>query len=126
MPKTKARRPTSARSIRRTTPRLHKRYTPRTAKLWDECFAHAEADGDACMDFDMFVQGNDFDLSDIEVEQVSGNAEHAVVRARFKNFGKDETVIFELIHDDQGWVIDEITSGCNVLTEHLQGKSTCM
>jgi hypothetical protein len=42
-----------------------------------------------------------------------------VVRARFKNFGKDETVIFELIHDDQGWVIDEITSGCNVLTEHL-------
>ena len=53
------------------------RYTPRTAKLWDECFAHAEANGDACMDFDMFVQGNDFDLSDIEV-------------ARFKNFGKDE------------------------------------
>lgn len=51
---------------------------------------------------------------------------NAVVRARFKNFGKDETVIFELIHDDQGWVIDEITSGCNVLTEHLQGKSTCM
>jgi hypothetical protein len=27
---------------------------------------------------------------------------------------------------DQGWMIDEITSGCNVLTEHLQGKSTCM
>ena len=102
------------------------RYTPRTAKLWDECFARAEANGDACMDFDMFVQGNDFDLSDIEVEQVSGDAEHAVVRARFKNFGKDETVIFELIHDDQGWAIDEITSGCNVLTEHLQGKSTCM
>jgi hypothetical protein len=102
------------------------RYTPRTAKLWDECIAGADAIGDACMDFDMFVQGNDFDLSDIEVERVSGDAQHAVVRARFKNLGKDKTVIFELIHHDQGWAIDEITSGCNVLTEHLQGKSTCM
>jgi hypothetical protein len=26
----------------------------------------------------------------------------------------------------QGWMIDEITSGCSVLTELLQDKSTCM
>ena len=50
----------------------------------------------------------------------------AVVRAQFKDFGKDETVIFNLIHDDQGWMIDEIISGCNKLTELLQDKSTCM
>lgn len=67
------------------------RYTPRTAKLWDECRAQEEQTGDACMDFDMFVQGNDFELSDIKVEQVSGDAKQAVVRAQFKNFGKDET-----------------------------------
>jgi hypothetical protein len=78
------------------------RYTPRTAKLWDECFARADANGDACMDFDMFVQGNDFELFDIKVEQVSGDAEHAVVRARFKNSGKDETVIFNLVHGGPG------------------------
>jgi hypothetical protein len=102
------------------------RYTPRTAKLWDECFKRAEANGDACMDFDMFVQGNDFELSDIKVEQISGDAGRAVVRAKFKNFGKDETVIFNLIHDDQGWMIDEIMLGCNLLSEHLRGKSTCM
>ena len=102
------------------------RYTPRTAKLWDECRALEEQTGDACMDFDMFVQGNDFELSDIKVEQVSGDAKQAVVRAQFKNFGKDETVIFNLVHDDRGWMIDEITSGCNVLSEHLRGKSTCM
>jgi hypothetical protein len=102
------------------------RYTPRTAKLWDECRAREEQTGDACMDFDMFVQGNDFELSDIKVEQVSGDAKQAVVRAQFKNFGKDETVIFTLIHGDQGGMIDEIASGCNVLSEHLRGKSTCM
>ena len=49
-----------------------------------------------------------------------------MVKAQFKNFDKDETVIFSLIHDQQGWMIDEITSGCNVLTELLQDKSTCM
>jgi len=102
------------------------RYTSRTAELWDQCFKRANANGDACMDFDMFVQGNDFDLSDVTAEQISGDAKQAVVRAQFKNFGKDETVIFNLIHDDQGWMIDEITSGCNKLTELLQDKSTCM
>lgn len=102
------------------------RYTPRTAALWDRCFKRAGANGDACMDFDMFVQGNDFDLSGLKVEQLTGDAKQAVVKAEFKNFGKDETVIFTLMHDDQGWMIDEITSGCNVLTELLQDKSTCM
>jgi hypothetical protein len=101
------------------------RYTPRTAELWNQCFKRAEANGDACMDFDMFVQGNDFDLSDVTAEQISGDAKQAVVRAQFKNFGKDETVIFNLIYDE-GWMIDEITSGCNKLTELLQDKSTCM
>src|SRR5947207_10219495 len=57
------------------------RYTPRTAALWDQCFKRAEANGDACMDFDMFVQGNDFDLSDLKVEQTSGDAKQAVVKA---------------------------------------------
>ena len=78
------------------------------------------------MDFDMIVQGNDFALSDLKVEQISGDTKQAVVRAQFKDFGKDETVIFNLIHDDQGWMIDEIISGCNKLTELLQDKSTCM
>jgi hypothetical protein len=49
-----------------------------------------------------------------------------VVRARFKNFHKPETVTFHLLHDAKGWAIDEIVSGCNILTEHLRGTSTCM
>jgi hypothetical protein len=102
------------------------RYTPQTAELWDQCFKRAKANGDACMDFDMFVQGNDFELSDVRAEQISGDAAQAILRAQFKNFGKDETVMFTLIHDDQGWIIDEIISGCNKLTELLQDKSACM
>ncbi len=40
--------------------------------------------------------GNDFALSDLKVEQTSGDAKQAVVKAQFKNFGEDETVIFTL------------------------------
>ena len=57
------------------------------------------------------VQGNGFALSDLKVDQISGDTKQAVVWVQFKNFGKDETVIFNLIHDDQGWMIDEIISG---------------
>ncbi len=107
-------------------PNAAPRYSARTAKLWEQYESLAEKNGDACMDFDMIVQGNDFELSDIEVEQVSGDADKAVVSAQFKNFDKPVTVMFDLIHDKDGWAIDEIVSGCNKLTEHLQGKSTCM
>jgi hypothetical protein len=107
-------------------PNAAPRYSARTAALWDTCEAVAKKNGDACMDFDMIVQGNDFELSDIKVEQVSGDADKAVVKADFKNFGKPVTVMFDLIHDKDGWAIDEIVSGCNKLTEHLQGTSTCM
>ena len=56
------------------------------------------------------VQGNGFALSDLKVDQISGDTKQAVVWVQFKNFGKDETVIFNLIHDDQSWMIDEIIS----------------
>ncbi len=41
------------------------RYTPRTQKLWDDCFRIAKKNGDILMDFSMIVMGNDFDLSDV-------------------------------------------------------------
>ena len=38
------------------------------------------------MDFDMFVQGNDFELSDIKVEQVSGDAKPTVLLRAIQEF----------------------------------------
>ena len=64
------------------------RYTPRTQKLWDDCFRIAKKNGDACMDFSMIVMGNDFDLSDVHAVLIKEDKKSAVVDARFKNFGK--------------------------------------
>jgi hypothetical protein len=48
-----------------------------------------------------------------------------MVDARFKNLGKDTTVTYDLIRDKRGWMIDEMRSGCYILSEALQRKSKC-
>jgi hypothetical protein len=101
------------------------RYTPRTQHLWDECFRIAKKNGDACMDFSMIVMGNDFDLSDVKAVLIKGGDRSAVVDARFKNFGKLTFVTYELVRDRKGWMIDEMRSGCYLLTEALQQKAKC-
>jgi hypothetical protein len=101
------------------------RYTPSTQKLWDDCEATAKKNGDACMDFSMIVMGNDFDLSDVTAKLIKGGGRSAVVDARFKNFGKLTFVTYELVRDRDGWMIDEMRSGCYLLTEALQQKAKC-
>jgi hypothetical protein len=100
-------------------------YSPHTQALWDDCWKREKQTGDACIDFDMIAQGNDAEISDVTVTQQSGDAKQAVVIAKFKNHGDPETVTYTLIHGNDGWAIDEITSGCNVLTTILKGESKC-
>ena len=96
------------------------RYSPRLDRLWDECERRAKKNGDACMDFSMIVMGNDAGLTDVKVEQKKSGPHSAVVDAHFKNLGKDTTVTYDLIRDKQGWMIDEMRSGCYVLSDALQ------
>ncbi|MGV1013990.1 MAG: hypothetical protein ACOYB4_03375 [Methyloceanibacter sp.] len=102
------------------------RYSPPLAALWKACEERAEAEGYACMDFDMFVMGNDFELTDFMLEEKESGVDRAVVEARFKNFGKANIVTFHLLRDGQGWMIDEIVSSCLILSRVLKGaESNC-
>jgi len=101
------------------------RYSPRTQKLWDDCFRIAKKNGDACMDFSMIVMGNDFDLADVHAVLIKEDKKSAAVDARFKNFGKATSVTYDLLRDRHGWIIDEMRSGCYVLSEALQQKAKC-
>jgi hypothetical protein len=106
-------------------PQSKARYFPRLDKLWAECYRTEKELGYVCLDFDMFVMGQDAQLSNLRIEQPSGDANKAVVQARFKNFGKEHTVTFDLSHDATGWMIDEMRSGCYILSELLQDQSNC-
>jgi hypothetical protein len=92
------------------------RYSPRLDKLWAECEQRERETGDACVDFSMIVMGNDALLTDVKIEQKQSGPGTTVVDAHFKNLGEDTTVTYTLIHGDDGWMIDEMTSGCTTLT----------
>jgi hypothetical protein len=101
------------------------RYSARIDKLWDECERRAKQNGDACMDFSMIVMGNDALVTDLTVKQTKTGPQSAVVDAHFKNLGTSTTVTSDLIRDQQGWAIDEMRSGCYILSEVLLQKSKC-
>jgi predicted acylesterase/phospholipase RssA len=106
----------------RSSPDGPARYSPRLQKLWDECEATAKKNGDACMDFSVIVMGNDALLTDVTVKLIQGGAKLAVVDAHFKNLGKPTTVTYDLRRDKDGWMIDEMRSGCYVLSRALKGE----
>ena len=101
------------------------RFSPRLDRLWAECYRQESEEGYVCLDFDMFVMGQDAALTDLAITQTSGGADKAVVDAHFKNFGKDHIVKFDLSRDSKGWMIDEMRSGCYILSELLQEQSDC-
>ncbi len=66
-------------------------------------------DGDGGkIDWDVFVNGNDWQVSKLTVTLVSKTATHALVRARFFNFKDQQDQLFDLIVEDGRWVIDEV------------------
>jgi hypothetical protein len=71
-------------------------------------------------DYDVFVQGQDFELSDLKLEPISESADNASVKATFNNFGEAKRVDFD--HDVKGWMIDEIKSGCQSLSDLYRPK----
>jgi hypothetical protein len=72
------------------------------------------------MDFDFFVMAQDFDIKDFKLESLSDNGNAARVKASFINLDRPTEVVFHLIRDDQGWAIDEMTSGCETLSGVLK------
>jgi hypothetical protein len=65
--------------------------------------------GDAgTIDWDVFVNGNDWDIKNLTIALVSKSAAHAQVRAQFISF-KPHDIRFDLVREDGRWVIDDIS-----------------
>lgn len=69
----------------------------------------ATPDGEVgTIDWDVFVAGNDFQLADVAVDQVSQADDRAVVRARFTNHGQPRENLFDMVREGGRWLIDDI------------------
>jgi Protein of unknown function (DUF3828) len=60
------------------------------------------------IDWDVIVDGQDWQLSELKIALVSQTPIRAEVQATFKNFGDPNDMLFELGREDGGWRIDDI------------------
>jgi len=61
------------------------------------------------IDWDVFIDGQDWKLTELNIALVSKAADKAQVRATFKNFGQPSNMLFDLVREDGHWRIDDVT-----------------
>jgi hypothetical protein len=68
-------------------------------------------DGDiGRLDFDPFVDGQDYDLSGLTIGKPVIAGDTAKVEVTFKNFDQAEDMMFSLVKEPDGWKIDDVVS----------------
>lgn len=68
-------------------------------------------DGIGRIDFDPYVNGQDFELSALAVGEPVYVAGRAVVVVSFSNFGQTQEIGYLLIEEADGWKIDDLWAG---------------
>ena len=68
-----------------------------------------EADGEiGRIDFDPFINGQDYDVTKVEVSEPYIAGGKAVVRVNVVNFGKPDEFGLLLVQEDGGWKVDDV------------------
>ncbi len=62
------------------------------------------------IDWDVFVDGQDWEISQLKVAPVSEAGDHAQVVARFNNFAEPKEILFDLVREDGRWLVDDVRS----------------
>ncbi|MEW6255193.1 MAG: hypothetical protein AB1592_04495 [Pseudomonadota bacterium] len=60
------------------------------------------------LDFDPFVNGQEFEIKAVDYETRNTSAKEAMVTARFTNFDQDTLVIYKLVRTPAGWRIADV------------------
>ena len=68
------------------------------------------------------MNAQDWEIKDLKVEQLKADDTSAHVLASFNNADRKETISFDLLRESQGWVVDEISTGCDTLSGVLKGE----
>jgi uncharacterized protein DUF3828 len=60
------------------------------------------------IDWDVFVDGQDWKLTDLNITLVTKSADKAQVRATFKNFDQFSNMLFDLVRENGHWRVDDV------------------
>ncbi|KKB84916.1 hypothetical protein VW29_08820 [Devosia limi DSM 17137] len=62
------------------------------------------------LSFDPYIDGQDYEITDLEIAEDGIAGALASVEVRFKNFGEPRTLTYDLVLEEGGWKIDDVTS----------------
>ena len=82
-------------------------FSKRLQALVDKDEKEAEG-GVGRIDWDVFIDGQDWKLTELKITPVSQTPSQAQVRATFKNLDKPSDLLFDLVLEDGHWRIDDI------------------
>ncbi len=83
-------------------------YSKRLQALVDKDAKETQAGMFGRIDWDVFVDGQDWQLAELKIEPVAQDAATAQIRATFKSFGEPKNILYDLVREDGHWRIDEI------------------
>ena len=103
---------------------LYAAYTPERAAEWRRWDAEqlysselkalfekdrVEANGEiGRIDFDPFINGQDYDMTDLVVSEAEISGARATVPVQFKNFGSEQNVWVTLVQEGPRWMVDDV------------------
>ncbi len=73
--------------------------------------AEQTPDGEmGALDFDPYIDGQDWDITDLEIGAAGIAGDYASVEVRFNNLGEAQVLHYDLAREDGGWKIDDVAS----------------
>lgn len=91
-------------------PDLGKVYSARLQALID-ADAKATPEGEVGkIDWDVFVDGQDWEISELKIALVEEKGDRANVSASFLNLGEPREMLFDLVREGGQWKVDDVQS----------------
>jgi hypothetical protein len=84
-------------------------YTPRLAKLFRDDTRKAKGEV-GCLEILFWVNGQDYDIRDLNVTSADQGPDRKIVTARFMNIDRTEEIRFDFLRNGRRWLLDEVQS----------------
>lgn len=92
-----------------TTAQINSLFTPSLARLIDaDAKAAAKRKEVGALGGDPFIDGQDWEITDVSIAVKENGPDKATGTVTFKNFGSDVTITHDLVKTRQGWRIDDV------------------
>jgi hypothetical protein len=62
------------------------------------------------IDFDPYIDAQDYDLTDFAIGEAKVTGDTATVEVTFTNFEQPEDIVFTLVKEPDGWKVDDVES----------------